>query len=111
MSIKKYIQKIKQLPFTEKLMPLLKNKFVVTGLAFIVWIGFVDENNLVERIGLHSDLNEIEESKQYYKKKIAQDRYEMEELDNNENLERLAREKHMMKQKNEDIYLLITKDD
>jgi cell division protein FtsB len=41
-----------------------------------------------------------------FQDKIKKDRDEMEELDKNKNLERLAREKYLMKRKNEDIYII-----
>lgn len=111
MTIKERFAQFSESKLVVKLLPILKNKYVFTSLAFILWVAFIDENNLIERIGLHSELDEIEESQQFYRDKIEIDRYEMEELDNNDKLERLAREKYMMKQNNEDVFVIIEKED
>jgi len=94
-----------------KWLPYLKNKYVIASLIFIVWIGFIDENNLIERIQMKSYYNSLLKSKRYYKDKIETDRYEMEELENNSKLERLARERYLMRKTNEDIIIIKTEED
>lgn len=94
--------------YDRKRLAYLKNKYVIASVIFIIWIGFIDENNLVERIQMKSYYNELKESKEYYKKKIETDRYNMEELDNNAKLERLARERYLMRKPNEDIVIIET---
>ena len=83
-----------------------KNKYILVTLAFIVWILFVDENNMIDRFFAWRKFKQLERTKEYFQEKIKKDHYEMEELDKNKNLERLAREKYLMKRKNEDIYII-----
>lgn len=92
--------------YGKKALPYLKNKYVITSLLFIIWIAFIDENNLIERIQMKQYYNELIESKEYYIKKIEKDKYDMEELENDKKLERLARERYLMRKPNEDIIII-----
>lgn len=84
----------------------MKNKYILATIAFIVWILFIDENNAIDRFFAWRKYKELETTKAYFQEKIKKDHDEMQELDKNKNLERLAREKYLMKRKNEDIYII-----
>jgi len=84
----------------------VKNKYILATIAFVVWVLFIDENNVIDRFFAWRKYNELVHTKEYFQDKIKKDRDEMEELDKNKNLERLAREKYLMKRKNEDIYII-----
>jgi hypothetical protein len=84
----------------------LKNRYVITLLAFFVWITFIDDNNLVRRFLMWREYQSLEETRQYYIDKIKRDRAAMQQLDKNKNLERLAREKYLMKKDDEDIFII-----
>lgn len=88
----------------------IRNKYVIATLAFIVWIVFIDENNVIDRFFAWRKMKELEQTKLYFQEKIKKDQYEMKELDKNKNLERLAREKYLMKKKEEDIYIIKEKE-
>ena len=88
--------------------PILKNKYVYATLAFLVWLTFFDNNSLITQYELSSTLNELQDEKAYYEKEIEKNRLEVKELlTNKESLEKFAREKYLMKKKDEDIFLVV----
>jgi cell division protein FtsB len=92
----------------KKLAPFLKNKFVLAGLAFIVWITLFDQNNLIGRYQLNKELRQIEKDKRYYLEKIEEDAARLKELQtNDENLEKFAREQYLMQRDNEDVFVIV----
>ena len=92
------------------IVPLLKNRYVVTFLAFIIWVGFFDQNNLADRHELSNRIEELERQKIHYKEEIANNKKRMEELQSDpENLEKFAREQYLMKKPEEDIFVVIEK--
>jgi cell division protein DivIC len=86
----------------------LKNKYVLASLFFILWLGFFDQNNWVERLQNLREMKQLNEDKAYYQKKIAEDSERLKELKtNNENLEKFAREQYLMKKDNEDVFIIV----
>jgi cell division protein DivIC len=88
----------------------LRNKFVLTSLIFLLWLLLFDQNNLSERRKLTRDYNQLLLEKDYYQKKIGEDKKRINELKtDNENLEKFAREQYLMKKDNEDIFIIVDK--
>ncbi len=91
----------------KKLPPLLRNFYVVTGVCFLLWLTFLDSNDLISRFSLSAKLHSLENEKEYYEKKIKeveQDRKEL--MTNKELLEKFAREKYLMKKEAEDVFVI-----
>jgi cell division protein FtsB len=91
----------------KKLPPLFRNFYVVVGLCFLVWLTFLDSNDLITRFSMTSKLHKLENEKEYYQKKIDEvekDRTEL--LTNKELLEKFAREKYLMKKETEDVFII-----
>jgi cell division protein FtsB len=87
---------------------LLKNRYFSTTLAFLIWVGLFDENNLIERYQFLRQLAQIEKDKAYYEKQIEQDAARLKELQtNNDNLEKFAREQYLMHRSNEDVFVIV----
>ena len=87
--------------------PLFKNKYFVTALIFLVWIGLFDQNNLMERFRMKREISGLEEQKEHYLNEIEQNNRKLEELHSNPaNLEKFAREEYLMKKKNEVIFVV-----
>jgi cell division protein DivIC len=86
----------------------LKNKYLLTGAGFAVWILFFDDRDLITTQLKHKqELHRLEESKKYYEKQVAATRQELEQLKSDPALlEKYAREKYLMKRDNEDVYLI-----
>ena len=92
-----------------KTRPFLTNKYVIAFLVFIVWISFFDENRLISRIGAKSELNKLEEQKDYYREQIEINKKRLNELKTNkDNLEKFAREQYIMRKPNEDVFVVVT---
>ena len=86
----------------------LRNKYVFTALIFLLWLLLFDQNSLSERRKLTRDYNQLLQEKEYYQKKIEEDKKRINELKtNNENLEKFAREQYLMKKDNEDIFVIV----
>ncbi len=91
----------------KKILPYLKNKYILTLIVFFVWILFFDQNNLVDRFISQRQIRQLERDNQYFRDRIREDSTRMNELKtNNENLEKFAREQYLMKRENEDIFII-----
>lgn len=89
------------------LKPVLLNKYLVVLLAFTVFIIFFDDHNLIQRWETHRKINQMEKEYKYYLDEIEKNKSEMYKLENdNEYLEKFAREHYHMKNKNEEIFII-----
>ena len=84
------------------------NKYTVTLVIFLVWLTFFDRNRLVNKIQLNNKISTLQKERAYYQKKIEEDTRKKEELlSSKDNLEKFAREQYLMKNKNEDIFIIV----
>ena len=83
-----------------------RHKYIITLLAFGVIIVFLDENSLIQRAKHQEEINTLKEEIVKYRKQFEDDTQKLKELTNNpEALEKIAREKYLMKKPNEDIFI------
>ncbi|MEA1887859.1 MAG: septum formation initiator family protein [Bacteroidota bacterium] len=95
----------------DKIPPILKNRYFLTLVVFLVWILLFDNNNLIDRYHYLKNLRQLEKDKNYYQERIEEDRRKLNELKtSDENLEKFAREQYFMKKENEDIYIIVDED-
>lgn len=93
--------------FLKYLKKIIGNKYLLTGVAFGIWMVFFDRNNIPQQIGQIRELNQLEESEQAMSQKIMETRKELDNLKNSpEMLEKYARENYLMKKPNEDLFLV-----
>ena len=86
----------------------IMNKYTVVLLIFLVWLAFFDRNNLVVKMQLRGKISTLKKEKAYYLEKIEEDKRNMKELlSNKDNLEKFAREQYLMKNKNEDVFVIV----
>lgn len=91
----------------KRLPPIFRNFYLVTGTVFLVWMIFLDSNDLINRVGMSIKLSGLENEKEYYQEKIAEVQKDREELmGTNELLEKFAREKYLMKKEKEEIFIV-----
>ena len=83
-----------------------KNVLIAICVLFTIWIVFCDRNSFVRRYQLTKEQNKLIETKQRYQEKIKETQKEIDALNDDEYIERIAREKHLMKKDNEDIYMV-----
>ncbi len=87
---------------------MLRNKYVLTSVLFVLWMLLFDQNNLNERRKNNRDYNQLLKEQEYFQKKIDENRKRIQELKtNNDNLEKFAREQYLMKKDNEDIFIIV----
>ncbi len=85
----------------------LRNKFLIAGAAFVVWLAFLDRNNLLSQYQLQSEVNKLESQKEFFRTEIDKTREEQRELlSSPEKLEKFAREQYLMKKDNEDLFII-----
>ena len=87
--------------------PFIYNKYFLSSCLFVAWMLFFDRNDVFTQMGRKADLREIEQSKEYFSKKIAEGRkFSTEIRSNSDAVEKFAREKYLMKRDNEDLFLI-----
>ena len=98
-----------KIKYADKIPSFLKNKYFLTITIFIIWILLLDTNNLIERYSQMTELRKLKQEKEYLARKIEEDRKKLRELKtDNDNLEKFAREQYRMKNKDEDLYIILT---
>lgn len=90
----------------KKAVRIITNVFVLILIPFLIWMFFIDDNSYLVHRKLDHEINDLESTISFYKKKIAEDKATIKELQDSLQLERFAREKYLMKKDNEDIYLI-----
>lgn len=86
---------------------ILKNKYLIAGALFLVWMLFFDPKDLGTVISKKSKYNELQESEKHLADKIKETRQELGQLKNSaQTIEKYAREKYLMKKDNEDLFLV-----
>ncbi len=87
---------------------LIKNKYFLATIAFLVWMLFFDRNDIMSQYEYRTQLNQLEQEKEFYTKEIQQVTTDLQELSSNRaKLEKFAREKYHMKKDNEDVYVIV----
>lgn len=88
--------------------PYVRNKYLVAIFVFIIWISFLDENRLIDRVEALKEVSNLEEQNNYYLTQIEENNKRLNELrTNKQNLERFAREQYLMKKPNEEIFVMV----
>ncbi|ROT47382.1 septum formation initiator family protein [Candidatus Cardinium hertigii] len=85
----------------------LLNLYFISTFFFTIWLLFFDYQNIFSQYELYKRLQKLKEEKKYYTSYIQQIKKEKKEcIDNNDILEKLAREKYYMKREKEDLYII-----
>jgi cell division protein DivIC len=85
----------------------LRNKYLLTGAFFIIWMLFFDPKDLFSDFERRDKLNELQISEQHLKQLITESHQELYLLKNNaQSIEKYAREKYLMKKDNEDLFIV-----
>lgn len=83
------------------------NKYIVTLVIFVVFIVFIDENNVIRRIEYELQLKDLRKEIRHYQGLRDQSLEKLEKLhSSNGELERIAREEYLMKKPNEEIFIV-----
>ncbi len=91
-----------------KILPFLKNKYLLTVIGLLVWVIFFDKNDLGTQIELRQQVKQLEKERNYFSQEISVITSDIKELTTNPHtLEKFAREKYLMKRNNEDIFVIV----
>jgi len=87
----------------------LKNKYLLTGSAFLVWIFFFDPKDIPSSINRIDTYSKLQKNEQHLTKQIAETSKDLDLLKTNpQTIEKYARENYMMKKDNEDLFIINT---
>ena len=92
--------------FNKKYLKPFKNIYVLMLIVFVVWMFFWDSNSFLIHHELNSEINDLEDEKEFYNREIEKNNKAIKELSKEEGVEKLAREEYYMKKENEDIYII-----
>ena len=90
---------------------IFKNFYFIAGSVFLFWMLFLDNNDLISQARLSGKYNDLLDEKAYYQEKIKEvekDRAGL--LSDDERLEKFARERYLMKKKEEDLFIIVEKE-
>ena len=83
-----------------------RRKYLITVVAFAVIIGFLDENSIVRRLGYYREETLLRGEIDRYRTEYEENTRRLNELAVDSGaIEKIAREKYLMKKPNEDIYV------
>lgn len=92
---------------TGKIPAWMKNKYLVAGSFFLVWMLFISEKDLFSVFGKRKKLIELKTSELQLQEKINSAKQEQAQLRSDaETIEQYAREKYLMKKDNEDLFVV-----
>lgn len=84
----------------------LAGRYRAVVLGVIVVIAVFFGSDVVRIISLSRDISQLERRRNYYEEMIRQDSIVLRSLDDDEFLERFAREHYLMRRKGEQIYIV-----
>lgn len=85
----------------------LKNKYFLATAFFLSWMLFFDHNDLFTQAARSRELSQLQESRRYYREQINKTRMDVENVRINPlSLEKIAREKYMMKKDHEEVFII-----
>ncbi len=87
---------------------LIRNKYLFSIVFFVVWISVFDTYNLIDRSVKISELRRLRVEREFFRKEIDEYNRQISELfSDKKKLEKFAREQYLMKNENEDIFIII----
>ncbi len=88
--------------------PILKNRYAYVGLAFLIWMIFLDQNNLFQQYKTYKELQNMKKKEAFLDSEIVKNKQMVERLSNNQKeLEKYARERYWMKKEDEDLFIIL----
>jgi cell division protein DivIC len=94
----------------KKLLPYLKNKFILASTIFFVYTLFLDENDIFTLFSQTRKLNKLELKKATINSNVMETRKTLNQLKHLSEVERYAREKKYFKKDNEDVFVIFSEE-
>ncbi len=91
----------------KKVFNFFTNKYLLTSVAFVVWMTFFDQNDWMTQKDTQKQLQEVKDHIGFLTAKTEEMEQDLKLLQTNpERLEKYAREHYRMKRDNEDLYVI-----
>ncbi|WP_022829324.1 FtsB family cell division protein [Sphingobacterium paucimobilis] len=91
----------------ERIVSLVKNRFLISGVAFLIWMCFFDRYDFATQIGYQQERNKLELEKEFYSTETDNIEKAIKDAQFNPGeIQRIARERYKMKKANEDVYVI-----
>lgn len=88
------------------LLKLIISKYTIAIALFLVFLIFFDNHNLIKKYRMSQEIKKLETELVHYRSQIEINKEEITKLKSDSvYLEKVAREKYLMKKENEDIFL------
>jgi len=95
-----------------RLSPILKNRYFLLSLGFVIIMLFFDNNSLLRQVKLSRNLREAKDMKRFYQEEIKRNEEFILKLNSDMDFaEKVAREKYYMKRDNEDVFVIVTEEE
>lgn len=89
----------------------IRNKYILTAIAFCVWMLFFDRHDVYTQIKLSNTLVEMTEKNKHFGERIEEINSVSKELKENDDAkERFARESYYMKKDDEEVFVIERKE-
>lgn len=89
-----------------RLMRLCKSFYFIVTVLFVVFVLFLDSNDLFTQIMLERQYHTLKQERHRYQQKIEEIRQQKKELNKDSTIERIARERYLLKRPLEDVYVI-----
>ena len=105
---KKLIGKVKTVLGESKVFKFIRNKYVLATTFFLVWVLFIDTNNIFVWMNDLKTVVQQEKQKEYYREAIRQTDEKLNQLTSNkDSLEKFAREQYLFHEKDEEVFVIV----
>jgi len=94
-----------------KWLKVFKNKYILTFTIFVLYTLFLDDVDIFNVVRQKVKLNKLEQEKVDLLEKFTETKLTLDQLDDNEALERFAREQKLFKRDNEDIFVIVQEEE
>lgn len=86
-------------------------KYLITIVLGVIWVGFVDETSIVQRVKYEMRISELKSEIQHYDGQTKAANAQLQAIATNPKaIEKIARERYFMKAADEDIFVLSSDD-
>lgn len=90
----------------KKALRIVTNKYLLTAVLFVVWIGYFDRNDFFTQQQRRQELQNTKDNITYLRSEIATMKQQADGIKNDSAvLEKFARENYHLKKANEDVYV------
>ena len=105
---KKVIQTIKRKMEDSRVLKVVRNKYFIVTVFFVVWVLFIDTGNLFVWMGDMETVSSQERQIEYYKEAISNTEERLKELESNkDSLEKFAREQYLFHEADEEVFVVV----